>query len=127
MPNTRHFKLKDHVGVDDAGNLEPIQVVGVLVIQPTMRDGEVVDDPQTLEVKPIPGTRVVATRDPRIVDGLLASGNFDEIDAPSKKDLDAARKTTQPHREAAKAGELPEQQDTSDPAVVGGPSTEEVA
>lgn len=99
MPN-RYFKLRDDVGLDAAGNPEPVQTVGVVVNQPVMRDGEPVEDQQTLQVKAIADTRIVVTDDVRIVAGLEHCGLFEEITKPTAKQVEAEAKTTEAHRVA---------------------------
>jgi hypothetical protein len=70
------------------------------VLTPTMKDGEIVDVSERITLNAAPGTRVVKTDDPRVAEALLASGQYEEIDAPSKRDLAKERAATQDAREA---------------------------
>jgi hypothetical protein len=99
MPE-RHFRLLDHVGLDADGNPEPIHEIGLAVLTPTMKDGEIVDVSERITLKAAPGTRVVKTDDPRVAGGLLACGLLEEIDPPTKRELAKERAATQDAREA---------------------------
>jgi enoyl-CoA hydratase/carnithine racemase len=88
MPD-RYFKLKDHVGVDAEGNLEPIHEIGLSANVPTIvgegKDQEIVAVAKRVVVKPLPGTRIVKTDDPIVADTVLQSGMFDEVDPPDSE------------------------------------------
>jgi hypothetical protein len=99
MPE-RHFRLLDHIGLDADGNPQPIHEVGLAVLTPTMKDGEVVDVSERITLNAAPGTRVQKTSDPRVAEALLASGQYEETEAPSKRDLAKERAATQDAREA---------------------------
>lgn len=109
MPDSTFMELHDHVGVTADGNLEPLVSIGLTVAYPTMvkdpdtgKDeiaeavqGLTIDAAQSLGDRParfIPGTRIIETNDPRIVTALLQSGNFQQIDAPTKTAAKAAAK-----------------------------------
>jgi hypothetical protein len=98
MPD-RHFRLLDHIGLDAAGNPEPIHEVGLAVLIPTMKGGEIVDVPERITLNAAPGTRVLKTDDPRVASALLSSGQYEEIDPPSKRELAKERAVTQDARE----------------------------
>ena len=105
--DTTWLRLKDHVGVSADGNLEPLVDIGVTVAVPTMvKDPETGKDEigetvQTLSIghaetldifRParfIKGGRIVETRDQRVVSALMQTGNFEQIDRPTKKDIAA--------------------------------------
>lgn len=105
--DTTWLKLVDHVGISANGAQEPLVDIGVTVAVPTMvkdpetgKDeiGETVQtlsirDAETLDIlRParfIKGGRIVETRDQRIVSALLQTGNFEQIDRPTKKDIAA--------------------------------------
>src|SRR4051794_21298768 len=99
MPE-RHLRLLDHIGVDEAGNPEPIHEVGLAVLVPTMKDGQIVDVAERVTLRPAPGTRVLKTDDPRVADALLQSGQYEEIDAPSQRQLAKERAETEDARKA---------------------------
>lgn len=98
MPD-RHFRLLDHIGLDADGNPQPIHEIGLSVLTPTMKDGEIVDVAERITLNAAPGTRIVKTADPRVADGLLASGQYEEVDPPSKRDLAKERAATQDARD----------------------------
>lgn len=105
MPE-RHFRLLDHIGLDADGNPEPIHEIGLAVLIPTMKDGKIIDVPERITLNAAAGTRVVKTDDPRVAGALLQSGQYEEVDAPSRRALAKEREATQDARENAdKAGE----------------------
>lgn len=116
MPDPRYFELNDDVGLAPpyltgsdgqpvenpaAGSPEPLQHVSLVVGVPTMVDGELVDVAQTVELKPIAGTRIVKVDDALVANAMGAHPHFHETDAPSQKDLKAARTTTEDARAAS--------------------------
>lgn len=91
---TRHFELLEHIGLDVDGNPEPIVEVGLTLRVPEMRGGELVIVEKPVRLEPLPGTRVVATDDPMVAAGLLDSGQYREVDTPTKRQVRAARDAT---------------------------------
>ncbi len=100
MPD-RYLSLNDDVGIDADGNPEPLHEVGAAVSIPTIKDGEVVSRDERVTVKPIAATRILKLDEPRIVESLLSTGHWHEIDPPAKTDLDKQRSDTQDARDAA--------------------------
>lgn len=109
--NARYFKLHDDIGVDKDGNPEPIHEVGITFLTVAMRDGEPVQSTDREVLKPIPGTRTLKTTDPRVAEQLLSSGQYDEVDAPSKTALKKERSATQDARENAGTTPDPENEE----------------
>lgn len=123
MSDARYFELLDHIGVEPAklidpqtgdpvdnpmaGELQPAQAWGFFYAQPTVDDdGQVVAAAQRAELTPIPGTRIFKVDDPLIANvAAQATEVVREIDAPSKKQLDTARKTTEAARERPASGD----------------------
>lgn len=90
----RYFKLNDDVGVEPGtGELQPMVEVGLPIAVPTIDEasGELVEVAHKVTLKPIPGTRVVKVDQPAIANGLLASGQYTEIDPPNEAALKALR------------------------------------
>jgi hypothetical protein len=93
----RYFALLDHVGRTADENLEPLVEEGLTVGVPVAKDGEVFIETMSVRILPaehlpdgagariIPGTRTIECNDPRIADGLVGSGKYDEIPPPTKK------------------------------------------
>lgn len=100
MPD-RYLQLNDDLGLNAEGNPEPIHEIGVALAVPTAVGGEIVDVPQRVTVKPIPGTRTVKTDDPLIYHGLLSSGQYHEVDPPTRTDLTKERQSVEDAREQA--------------------------
>jgi hypothetical protein len=104
--DTTWLKLHDTVGVSANGNLEPLVDIGIVIAVPQMiemPDGsqEIGESTQALRVTDAPGLsvfrparfekggRMVETRDARVVESLMRTGNWDIIDRPSKRDVAA--------------------------------------
>lgn len=115
MPDSRYFELNDDVGLAPAhltgsdgqpvenpaaGSPEPLQQVSLVVGVPTMVGGDLVDVAQTVELKPIAGTRILKVDDALVASAMGGHPHFHEIDAPSQKDLKGARSTTEDARAA---------------------------
>lgn len=98
MAEARYFELNDDVGIDHEGNPEPLVEVGLTVARPAMVDGAVVDAVESVQLKPIPGTRILKVEDVVVANAMASHPLYHETEAPSKKDLDAARKTTEAAR-----------------------------
>lgn len=130
MPETaRYFKVPDHVGLDADGNPEPAHEIG-LGMQVT--DVEMVDDPlnpgrqivtevvrpETVTLKPIPGTRLFKVAEPLVAEALAvyaaSTGIVEEVEPPTKRDLDKDRKATQDAREHAGTHTEPGENDDID-------------
>ena len=103
MADARYFELNDDVGLDHEGNPQPLVETGLTIARPTMVGGEVVDAVESVPLTPIPGTRILKIEDPVVANAMSTHPLYHETEAPSKKDLDAARKTT----EAARATDPP--------------------
>lgn len=98
--DTTWLKLLDTIGVSANGNLEPLVDIGITVAVPTMIEvegkQEIGESVQTLRIghdatlsvfKParfIEGGRIVETRDARVVEALMRTGNWEQIDRPTK-------------------------------------------
>jgi hypothetical protein len=109
----RYFKLKDHIGVEPdlieedgqpvenpkAGELQPLVEVGLKVEVPTIVQGKVASATDSVTLKPIPGTRILKVNKAAHANGLLQSGNWDEVDPPDEKALKDARGETAASRE----------------------------
>lgn len=120
MPNARYFRLRDDIGIEPpylidpatgdpvanprAGELQPLQHETLSLGIPTMVDDELVNIAQPVTIPAIPGTRILKIDDPLVANGVAALGKYDEIDAPTKRDLDKARKETEPARERPASG-----------------------
>lgn len=115
--DARYFELNDDVGIEPelipdgdggskknpkAGELQPIQEVGVVAAVPRMEGKELVEDVVRVTVKAIPGTRILKVDEPAIAQAIQESGQYHEIEAPSEKDLKSARKDTESAREGGK-------------------------
>lgn len=115
MPESRYYELNDDVGLAPdfitgkdgkpvknpaAGSPEPLQTVALQVGVPTMVGKDLVQVPQTVELTPIPGTRILKVDDPLVASVMSSHPLYHEIDAPSKKDLAGARSTTEDARTA---------------------------
>ena len=97
MPD-RYLQLREHVGVTADGNPEPLVEIGLTATVPRMRGGELVDDPHRHVIRAaekipagdgariMPNTRMVHATDPMIAQALLSTGNWEEIDPPSKRE-----------------------------------------
>lgn len=102
---SRYYRFKDEHGVTADGNLEPLVSIGMTVAIPTMIDNPETGRPEpgetisTLHLQPgdsilsmaipariVPGTRMVESADPRVDSALLASGKWEQIDKPTKKE-----------------------------------------
>lgn len=81
----RYLELNDDVGLHYlTGEPDLISEVGIGVATPTLVEGELVAVVENIVLKHIPGhPRIVRSADPRVVDGLLASGQYHEIDPPT--------------------------------------------
>lgn len=111
MPDSKFFELKDHVGVDGDGNLEPLVTIGVAVTVPAMVGKDVIDVPEGLSIEPaqglgdrgariVPGTRIVESADWRINAALLQA-DFEQVDKPTKTAVQKAKKETVDSQERA--------------------------
>jgi len=65
------------------GTLPPAVAVAVIVAQPTMVDGKIVDGADRMQVDAVPGTRWFTTTDPRLGVALAQLEWLDEISEPS--------------------------------------------
>lgn len=93
-------------GIDDQGCPEPLVEIGLPVRVTRQVGPEVVDDYQTVRIRPsakseteipgriVPGTRIVATRSPAVVEHLLGRGDYRLTDPPGTR----ATQTTADHR-----------------------------
>lgn len=108
----RYFELNDDVGVAPpyirsakgldvpnprAGEPEPINEVGLPFLVPTVVDGDVIDTPQRAVIRPadtaeprlnsriIPGSRVIETGHPQVINSLIACGQYHEVDKPASE------------------------------------------
>lgn len=142
MPETpsRFFELAAEHGRDHADNLQPLTQVGVSMpvvrmihtakgerIPSVVSHSLAIDPADRLEdalARIIPDTRIIETASPQVASALLACGQYQEIDQPSKKQLAAAEKETKAHKaalqerdKAVAAGELPAP-DSDDPGAI---------
>lgn len=102
--DTTWLKLLDTIGVSANGNLEPLVDIGMVIAVPQMVDmpdgtQEVGEGVQALRITHSPtldifrparfveGGRMVETRDARVVEGLLKTGNWELVGRPTKKDV----------------------------------------
>lgn len=97
---------------DEVGNPMPISSVGLAVALPTMTPGgnltEVshavaigpADDLADLPARVLPGTRIVETCSHQIASSLVASGQYVEIDPPSKAVIAKHTRDTAAHIDA---------------------------
>jgi hypothetical protein len=104
MSNTRWFQLRDHIGVTADGNPEPLVEQSLTMAVPAMRGRELVEDSFGIVIQPsgalketehariVPFTRIIEVADPRVADVLMQTGHYDEIDPPTKRDQQAAKK-----------------------------------
>jgi hypothetical protein len=112
MSDSRYFARKDDLeGVQDhEGNPLPLSEIGLSIPNPIAQSlglplvGKVVigqlDDGEFNDEHPariVPGTRIVESRDFIVSESLLACGQYDEIDQPSKKAIDDQVKDTKAH------------------------------
>lgn len=123
-----HFALLADHGIDYADNLEPLTEIGVSVPVPALNvdSGELEVRSQGMTIRPekalsdevvariIPDTRFVETTSAVIASALLACGQYEQIDPPTKKDIGDAEKETRAHVEAMElrdkqvdAGDIP--------------------
>lgn len=100
MPD-RYFQLLDTIGLNAEQNPEPIHEIGIALAVPTVQGGDIVDVPQRVTLKPIPGTRTVKVDDPLVAAALATCGQYEEVDAPRRTDIASERKVTQDAREQA--------------------------
>lgn len=116
MPDSRYFELNDDVGLAPpfltgkdgkpvenpaAGSPEPVQNVSLVVGVPTQTpSGEIIDVATSVELKAIPGTRILKIDDVLVASAMGGHPHFHEVDAPSKQDLAGARSTTEDARAA---------------------------
>lgn len=100
MPDT-YFELNDDVGIDPDGNPQPLHEIGLSVLVETMQAGEVVAVPAREVLKPIPGTRIFKTDDPRVVAAILGSGLVHETTQPNDAQLRKGRDITQDARNSS--------------------------
>lgn len=110
MPETaRYFELNDDVGLAPAfltgpdgnpvknpaaGTPEPISVLTLQIAVPVMVGKGVAETTSEVTLKPVAGTRIVEITDPLLANAMGTHPLFHEIDAPTKKQLADARKTT---------------------------------
>jgi hypothetical protein len=112
MSDSRYFAHKDDLQDvrDHEGNLKPIQEVALSIPNPIalslglpltdkvvisqLADGEFGDEHAA---RVLPGTRIVETHDFVVAEALVACGQYDEIDQPTKKLLDDHVKETKAH------------------------------
>jgi hypothetical protein len=107
------FALKADHGIDYAGNLEPIQEVGVSVAVPQIVAGSVIDSgserliirahpelTDNMPIRVIPGTRIVETSNEALASVILAAGTFDQIEKPTQKAISEAKSETAAHVDA---------------------------
>lgn len=115
--DTTWLKLKDTIGVSADGNLEPLVDIGLTIAVPQMIEvegkqevGEAVHSlrighADSLDVftpaRFIEGGRIVETRDVRVVDALMQTGNWDRIDQPTKTAMTAHVKSLKDASEEA--------------------------
>jgi hypothetical protein len=109
----RYFELNDDVGVTVDGNLEPLAEIGLVVNVPILQAGEVVDNAHRITIaaagsiakdahaRIVPGTRIAHCRDPRVADAIAQSGQYHEIDQPTKTDIRSQQSDTHDAREEA--------------------------
>jgi hypothetical protein len=116
-PKPTYFELQDNIGVDDAGNLQPLHQESLtLVVFYEAADGSVAQSTESHAIEPaekimaaqvvrariIPDTRIIESHDGRVDEHLRRHPNaYREIDPPTKKHLEAAVKATQDAREHA--------------------------
>lgn len=120
MPDLTYLKLRDDVGiapshiVNDAGlevenpragELDALNNIGIQIPMPTMIGTEVGMTTRRVEIKPgaeladplrariIPGTRIVETDAPAVINLLVASGDYAHCDPPASE---RPRKPKQP-------------------------------
>lgn len=95
-PTTRWFRLHDHVGVDAAGNLEPLSPTTSFTFPKRTALG-VIQDKANATV--LPDTRVLSTDDPLVAAACLACGLYEEIKPPTAKQKQALVEETATNRE----------------------------
>mgnify|MGYP001590262428 CR=1 FL=1 len=105
-------------GIDDQGQPEPLCSIGIPVQISRQVEGDVVDDYVPVTISPsakpgaeipgriVPDTRVVATKSSGVVEHLLARGDFQIVDPPTKK----TTQTTADHRASRRANTRTEEQ-----------------
>lgn len=69
------------------GSLPPAITVAVVVAQPTMMDGKVIDGADRMQLDAVPGTRWFTTADPRLGAALAQLQWLAEIDEPSPSQI----------------------------------------
>lgn len=117
MPDSAYFELNDDVGLAPshltgpdgepvenpaAGTPDPLTHLSLTIGVPTMVDGEILPVSQTVELEPIPGTRILKVDDQLVANAMRSHPLYHEIDAPSQKDLKGSRKDTEDARAAGK-------------------------
>ena len=98
-------------GIDPNGQPEPLRQIGIPVQVARQVGNDVVDDYVPVTINPstktddeipgriVPDTRVVATKSSGVVEHLLARGDFQIVDPPTKK----TTQTTADHRASRRA------------------------
>src|SRR5581483_6018548 len=107
----RYFELLDNIGVDNAGNLEPLVHAGHQVGVPVLTPLGMTEEVHTVILEPadhlgreanarvIPDTRIVEVRDPIAAAAIAGSGAYREIDKPTKAHIEKAQKETAAHKD----------------------------
>lgn len=114
MSNTTYLELVEGVGVEPdfhhrenglavpnpkAGDPAELREIGIRIPVPTMVGNEVINDARTVRIKPapqidpkdtlksriIPGTRVIETQAPAVVNALVSTGHYRVCDAPKSE------------------------------------------
>lgn len=113
--SSRFFELADIYGRDEHGNLEPLADASFAIAMPfaagngaisvrtdVTRVGAADALTDDLPGRFIPGTRIIETSNPLLAAGILGTGVYREIDAPSKAAIARAVGETKAHVEARK-------------------------
>jgi hypothetical protein len=114
--DARYFELNDDVGLAPqyitgkdgepvvnpaAGSPEPLHHMSLTVGVPTQVGDDILTVPQTVDLTGIPGTRIIKVDDVLVANAMAGHPLFHETEAPSQKDLKAARSTTEDARAAS--------------------------
>lgn len=81
-PNGDHL---DPIENPKAGDLAPFVGETLMIGIPTMVGKEMVPVPERVELKPMPGTRVLKITDPLVANLLVGHPHYDEIDPPKSE------------------------------------------
>jgi hypothetical protein len=115
MPDSRYFELAPHIGLAPnfltgkdgqpvenpaAGSPEPLVEERLTIGVPTMVGKDVIQVPQSVTLKAIPGTRILKVDDPLAASALAGHPNYHRDRRAHQEVLAGARSTTEDARSA---------------------------